>query len=77
MNLIEIIGVSQLKEFLKLDKVDQDNTIIVSIIGLSDVKLAVDKIIPKAFTYYRYQVLIPGPMILNVYYREGLSEDYI
>jgi hypothetical protein len=77
MNLIKLVGVSEVRDFLKLDGVNPENTIIVTMVGMGDVANNIDSMVPKNYTYYRYQILIPTTAVMNIYYQEGLNEKFI
>jgi hypothetical protein len=75
MNIVKIVGSKQLKDFLSLDSVDSDNTIIANVAGLGTNTF--ENLVPKSYTFYDYRVLIPATSIINIYYQEGISENYI
>ena len=74
MNIIKVIGRNQLKELLSLDRVNSDNTLIVDMLGIGNIKNDV----PKSYILYLYKsILIPTTSIINTYYQEGISENFI
>ena len=72
MNIIRVESKNDLEEILEHPEIHASNTVFANLSGVIK-----SSKIPDRFLVYDYQCLMPTPKILNIYFADGITEDYI